>query len=304
MKTISSWGEPPETEYSVPGPVLSVNFSRILFRKWRKFTLIELLIVIAIIAILAALLLPALNKAYSVAHSIACTGNLKQIGLASMNYTQDNDSFLVPYTLKDATRFFQLLSGYRNSDGSGSPSGVKYGTDWYGKDVAKGSFVCPGEMRKFSSDSSLTASSAELAFRGSHYGVNSYLHGGAFTGAGSACRIKKLSAVHAPSQAISMGDNQRCQVPHFNSINFPAYRHGGGGDPRRNLDGDSGQVPPKGSKGNFVYADGHVQGHTWTLLQMVPEDPRGKLYKSDGTTPVSGSYALGRGFDSMNGPVL
>lgn len=50
------------------------------------FTLIELLVVIAIIAILIALLLPAVQQAREAARRSSCKNNLKQLGLALMNY--------------------------------------------------------------------------------------------------------------------------------------------------------------------------------------------------------------------------
>lgn len=61
------------------------------------FTLIELLIVIAIIAILASLLLPALDKARQSARRIACTNNLKQVGMAAANYLASYDDVPMPH---------------------------------------------------------------------------------------------------------------------------------------------------------------------------------------------------------------
>ena len=57
----------------------------------KAFTLIELLVVIAIIAILAAILFPVFARARENARRSSCQSNMKQIGLAMIQYAQDYD---------------------------------------------------------------------------------------------------------------------------------------------------------------------------------------------------------------------
>ncbi|BCM88324.1 hypothetical protein IAD21_00155 [Abditibacteriota bacterium] len=127
-----------------------------LFAKRYAFTLIELLVVIAIIAILAAILFPVFARARENARRSSCQSNMKQIGLAMIQYAQDYDeTFPIGGEQNGLSRTWdKLIEPYAQKSGNGT---YGQGNQPY--------LVCPSDSitRTISSNTSYTNSPRSYA---------------------------------------------------------------------------------------------------------------------------------------------
>lgn len=233
------------------------------------FTLIELLVVIAIIALLAAILFPVFAKAREKARQTACLNDVKQMGLAVMQYVQDYDEAL-PSDTGNAP--------YKDIDAKSATPNYIYYVHWeqqlYPYAKSWQIYLCPSDPSPYQP---ATFSGSFRPPTQSSYGINSYLLQIYKTGfpqakldapastylisetastlqwasyAGSCNTISRLNSVRF---ANALSADKAC-----GSLNIP--------DPSKFVGQEDARTRHTGGE-NFVYCDGHAKWSRWQNIK-------------------------------------
>lgn len=223
--------------------------------KRRGFTLIELLVVITIIAILAAMLLPALTKAKLKAQGIGCMNNTKQMTLAWLMWSGDNNDELLAARawVKGSVNNpgdFEFVDVQGTTVGFNLPASPLF--PYLGKNVSL--FRCPGDKRV----------STLFPYKGTpvcrSYSMNGWFGEG---WNGEPYRIfRKSSDMTRPGPVntyVLLDESGLTINDGFFAVSMQTY------DPRDMAGKQIIDVPATyhGNCGSFSFADGHSEIHRW-----------------------------------------
>lgn len=159
-----------------------------------KFTMVECLIVVSIIVILMSLLLPTLNSALARVKGIACSANLKQLGIAANLYITDNNDAGPCYNgnLGNYSGKWQdMLMRYTHPSQPIKDLGYLNPANHEGFREPKKPFLCPA----------VTPLQYDITKVVRHYAINYNL-----SGSFSAPNNQRLSRVKRPSQVHYISD--------------------------------------------------------------------------------------------------
>jgi prepilin-type N-terminal cleavage/methylation domain-containing protein/prepilin-type processing-associated H-X9-DG protein len=214
------------------------------------FTLIELLVVIAIIAILAAILFPVFARARENARRASCQSNLKQLGLAIMQYTQDYDEM---YPI--ASNFGRVYDGVSMNFTNGARV---WSREIYPYVKNSQVYQCPSAP---DNQASIDVTSLSSLTVGPRYGMNNDFGTAGTTcdnsPAGEVCSGVALAAIPRPAELILMVDTQAVPGWAPYTAQYTAQTVAA-----RHFEGS-----------NIAYADGHVKWQRESVFVRDASEP-------------------------------
>ncbi len=232
--------------------------NHILSAKQRKrgFTLIELLVVIAIIAILAAILFPVFGRARENARKTSCLNNLKQIGLAFTQYSQDYDEYMVKarYSPSATSSWMLRLEPYtKNRQIFRCPSA---------SDEETFTFESGFSFTGLTATQKATASLASYAVNNAYQDYPETVFGLNDPNRTQSMRSMHLAGIEDPAGTIAMGD-AKCGMPNnstcYQVIGTTFYPNDDPPTMGQSAKGQGSFVARHLNGLNFVFIDGHAK---------------------------------------------
>lgn len=212
----------------------------------KKFTLIEMLVVIAIIGILASMIMPALQNSIGQARQVQCATNLKNIGLAHMQYTDNHNGKFAYYSMNFSTSttvWVSMIKQYAGVDGRTS----------YEQALSDSALLCPENDTPFE----IKGWDPRTMLR--DFNCISYAYSTFLGGYPTQSPGWRIQQVKQPSKVLSTVDSSSWRFASYNSN--PAYD-------LYQATGEDALISSRHNLGaNGVFADGHASRY-----DVMPED--------------------------------